>query len=55
MEKTPKDLAKQLGISDRTIRTYLRNQYRPGGEDRHSRWKLDEEMVADVERYFGRS
>lgn len=52
MDKTPKDLAKLLGVSDRTIRAYLRERYRPNGEDRFSCWRLDEEMVADVIRRF---
>jgi hypothetical protein len=52
METTPKDLAKQLGISQLRIRNYLRSNYRPNGEDKYSRWKLDEAMVADVVRHF---
>lgn len=54
MDMTPRDLAKQLGITGRTLRAYLRSQYRPNGEDRYSRWKLDEEMVADALRHFER-
>lgn len=52
METTPKDLAKQLGITGRTVRGYLRSKYRPNGEDKYARWKLDEAMVADVVRHF---
>lgn len=52
MEITPKDLAKQLGVSEKRIRGYLRSRYRPNGEDKYSRWKLDEAMVADVLRHF---
>jgi hypothetical protein len=52
LDKTPKDLAKRLGVSDRTIRAYLRERYRPDGKDKYSRWKLDEGMVADVVRRF---
>jgi hypothetical protein len=55
VETTPKDLAKPLGVTGRTVRAYLRSKYRPNGEDKHARWKLDEEMVADVLRHFARA
>lgn len=52
METTPKDLAKQLGVGEKRIRAYLRSRYRPNGEDKYSRWTLDEAMVADVVKHF---
>lgn len=52
METTPKDLAKQLGVTGRTLRGYVRSKYRPNGEDKYSRWKLDDAMVTDVARHF---
>lgn len=54
METTPKDLAKMLGVSELRIRNFLRSEYRPNGENKYSRWKLDDAIVARVVAHFSK-
>lgn len=54
MATTPKELGTRLGVDPRVIRKYLRGRYRPNGEDKNSRWLLDDAMVAAVVAKFGR-
>ena len=50
MATTPRELAKELGKTQRQIRVILRRLYRPNGENKNDRWLLDDEMVAAVRR-----
>lgn len=47
---TPKDLAKELGVSDRTLRGWLRAQ---GWQSvPHTRWHLSQEQADQVRARF---
>ncbi|WP_407669884.1 helix-turn-helix domain-containing protein [Ornithinimicrobium ciconiae] len=47
---TPKQLAEELGVSDRTIRQWLRNQ---GWQSvPYTRWQLTAEQAARVRAHF---
>lgn len=48
---TPRELAAELEVSDKTIRSKLREWYAHPG---HGRWELTPDMVARVRRHFGR-
>ena len=52
MDITPKTLSKELGISEKRIRVFLRKTYRPGGQDKYARWVLDDQMAAVVRQHF---
>ncbi len=48
---TPKQLSAELGVSDRAIRKWLRNQ---GWQSvPYSRWKLSTDQAAQVRTHFG--
>jgi hypothetical protein len=51
---TPNDLARELGVSPRTIRAYLRSKYGVLAGRSETRWRLGGEQVADVRREFRR-
>jgi len=51
-ETTPADLARELGMSDRTIRAYLRERY--PDHELNSRWRLTQSEADDVRREFAR-
>jgi uncharacterized protein YjcR len=47
---TPKDLAADLGVSDRTVRQWLRDQ---GWQSvPYARWELTKEQAAQVRDHF---
>lgn len=49
---TPSDLAKELGVSARAIRQWLRDQ---GWQSvPYARWHLSNDQAAQVRRHFGR-
>jgi uncharacterized protein with HEPN domain len=48
---TPRELAAELGVSDTTVRSKLREWY---VHPAHGRWELTPDMVARVRRHFGR-
>lgn len=48
---TPEDLARELGMSGRTIRAYLRDKH-SDGHDRGARWKLTDAQAQDVRTHF---
>ena len=50
---TPKELALELGVTDRSIRVYLRSKYGtlPAFE---TRWHLSSERAAGVREHFSR-
>lgn len=54
MATTPRELAVQIRVDQRRIRKYLREVYRPNGENKNARWLLDDEQIADVRRHFAR-
>lgn len=49
---TPRRLADELGVSDRTIRQWLRQQGWQGVP--YTRWRLTEEQAAQVRSHFRR-
>ena len=49
---TPNDLARELGVSPRAIRVYLRSKYGRLAGRNETRWQLDGEQAADVRREF---
>lgn len=54
MATTPRELAHQTGVDQRTIRVIPRRLYRPNGENKNARWVLDDEMVVAVLRELSR-
>lgn len=52
---TPNDLARELDVTPRAIRAYLRSKYGRLAARNETRWQLDGEQVADVRREFQRS
>ena len=48
---TPRELSDQLGVSDRTIRGFLRATY-PGGRVKYQRWLLTREQADAVRAHF---
>ncbi|CAN5466090.1 hypothetical protein BH09ACT4_BH09ACT4_03390 [soil metagenome] len=48
---SPKDLAKQLPVTERTIRRFLRKMYPPAVP--YTRWHLTDEQVRAVRARFG--
>ena len=48
---TPKDLARELGVTPRQIRVYLRSKYGVLGPF-ETRWQLDSLRAADVAAHF---
>ena len=51
---TPNDLARELGVTPRAIRAYLRSKYGRLAGRNETRWQLDGEEAADVRREFKR-
>jgi hypothetical protein len=49
---TPKDLAAELGISDRTLRAWLRTEFRKH-HVRYERWELDAYQIAEAYLRWG--
>ena len=49
---TPNELARELGVSAKTIRAFLRSQYGPLRRPFETRWKLSAEQVAAVRARF---
>ena len=49
---TPRQLAEELGLSDRTVRQWLRDQGWQGVP--YTRWRLTEEQAAQVRNQFRR-
>ena len=49
---TPRELAKQIGVSDRAIRQWLRDQGWQAVP--YARWNLTADQIAQVRRHFGR-
>ncbi|WP_148612656.1 YfeC-like transcriptional regulator [Nocardioides rubriscoriae] len=49
---TPRQLAEELGLSDRTVRQWLRDQGWQGVP--YTRWRLTEEQAAQVRNHFRR-
>lgn len=50
---TPRDLALELGVTQRAVRGYLRDRYGKLAPF-VSRWHLNEEQAADVRGHFSR-
>lgn len=48
---TPRELSDQLGVSDRTIRGFLRATY-PEGRVKYQRWLLTREQADAVRAHF---
>lgn len=51
---TPAELARELGVSARSIRVYLRGKYGRLEESNETRWRLDDVDADDVRRTFSR-
>lgn len=51
---TPDDLARELGVSPRTIRAYVRSTYGRLEVRNETRWQLNREQASDVRREFQR-
>lgn len=51
---TPNDLARELGVTPRTIRAYLRSKYGRLAGRNETRWQLDGGQATDVRREFQR-
>jgi uncharacterized protein YjcR len=49
---TPRQLAEELGLSDRTVRQWLRDQGWQGVP--YTRWRLTDEQAAQVRNHFRR-
>jgi predicted site-specific integrase-resolvase len=45
---TPADLARDLGLSDKTVRDWLRRRYGTLASRNESRWHLTEDQVESV-------
>lgn len=50
---TPKDLARELGVSSKTIRAWLRIEY-PRAAEHGLAWHLDQDQAAAVRARFQR-
>lgn len=48
----PEDLAKELGVSGKQIRAYLRSEFSRGPEAKGTSWTLTEDMAAKVVARF---
>jgi hypothetical protein len=48
----PEELARELGVSGKTIREWLRQEYPRTGETRYQRWQLSDTQVRAVRRRF---
>ncbi len=48
---TPRELAVELGVSDRSIRVFLRAEY-PKGRVKYERWLLTREQANAVRAHF---
>ena len=49
---TPSDLARELGVSPKTVREYLRSAHGLLAENYETRWLLDSVRAADVRNHF---
>ena len=50
---TPDELAAGLGVSGKTIRAWLRENYRRPKNDSHTKWTLDERQIVAARGRFG--
>lgn len=51
---TPQDLARDLGISDVKLRTWLRREHPRSASEKNQRWHLTPDHVAAARKHFGR-
>lgn len=49
---TPRDLAHELGVSQKDIREYLRQQYGLLADRDETRWQLDVNQAESVREHF---
>ena len=53
--ETPGELARELGVSPKRVRDYLRSQYGLLAERNETRWQLDSLSADGVRVYFSRA
>jgi len=51
---TPKDLARELGVTAKAIRAFLRSKYGKLDKSVVTRWRLDDDQVVLVRERFRR-
>jgi DNA-binding transcriptional MerR regulator len=51
---TPKDLAAELGVSPKTLRAWLREEFPRKPEDHGKRWRISPAMAVATRRRFSR-
>jgi predicted transcriptional regulator len=51
----PRELAERLGVSPKSVRSFLREQYPRDELTRRAPWHLDRDQVEEVERHFATS
>lgn len=50
--KDPEELAEELGVSGKSIRSFLRREYPRDDLEKRAPWHLDEDQVEKVESHF---
>jgi hypothetical protein len=50
--RQPEELARELGVTGRTLRGFLRKRFPRGGDEKNARWELDAETVRAVAEHF---
>ena len=50
----PKELAEELGVSPKTVRSFLRSKFPRNEERLGNRWHLDEQQIEQAKDHFQR-